>query len=156
MYLDNREYPMCKTLPLLIAAVLMLAFAPAPVYRPKKAGAPSPRIIELMEGFRNKLPPAEGEGEMNGISPIALGDYVPNHLSGIARRMRVTTKAECLALLPYLKDRDMKLRFIAHEAIIDATKSSNGSSFDCIGDLESERHRKMAEKLADLVDRLDR
>ena len=147
---------MRTSIPLFLVAVLAMAFAPAPVYRPKKAEAPSPRIVQLMEAFRVKLPPAEGLGEMNGISPVALGPYVPNHLTGIARRMKVTTKAECLALMPYLRDRDMKLRYIAHEAIIDATKSTNGSSFDCIGDLESERHRKMAAKLADLIDRLDR
>ena len=146
---------MRRCLPLLIVATLALAFAPAPVYRPKKADAHSPRIVELMEGFRTEIPPAEGLGEMNGKSPPGLG-HVPNHLTGIARRMKVTTKAECLALMPYLRDRDLKLRFIAHEAILDATKSTNGRSFDCIEDINSKRHRKMTQELADLIDRLDR
>ena len=146
---------MRRSIPLFLIATLALAFAPAPVYRPKKADAPSPRIVELMEGFRTKMPPAQGMGEMNGISPRGI-DHVPNHLTGVARRMKVRTKSECLSLLPYLRDRDMNLRYIAHEAILDATKSTIDRTFDCIEELESERHRKMAEKLADLIDRLDR
>ena len=59
--------------------------------------------------------------------------------------------------MPYIADRDFKLRFIAQVAIDDATKAyPSGKSIETLLDTNSEGHRKMAERFADLIDHLDR
>src|SRR5262245_11067830 len=106
-----------RRLTVLFAAMVTLAFAPAPPPRIRKAETGSERIVRAMEGFRSSIPPAEGLGEQNGLTVKELEPYLMSHLAGVARRMGASTKADCLALLPYIKDRDFKLRFIAQQAI---------------------------------------
>jgi hypothetical protein len=110
-----------------------------------------------MEDFRTKMPPAQGMGEQNGITVKELEPFLMSHLAGVARRMKVTTRVECVALMPYIRDRDCKLRFIAQQAINAATSAyPDGMSVECVLDTESEGHRKMAARFRDLIDRLER
>ena len=139
-----------------IVAVLSMAFAPAPVYRPKKAEPVSARVVAAMEGFRTKMPPAEGMNERNGMSVKELGPFLMSHLAGVARRLGVKTKAECIALMPYITDRDYKIRFIAQQAISGATKAyPSGMSVECLLDTASEGHRTMERRFQELIDQLD-
>ncbi len=141
---------------LVFAAILGLAFAPLPFHRPGKPVPPAARVTALMEGYRTKVPPAEGIGEQNGRSVKELAPCLMSHLAGVGRRMGVKTRADCLALLPYLKDRDCKLRFIAMQALEMATKAhQHGLNVECFIDITSEGHRRMAARIAELADRLD-
>ena len=147
---------MSKYPALVIVAALSLAFAPAPVYRPKKAESASEKIVAAMEGFRTKMPPAVGLGEHNGLSVKELEPFIMSHLAGVARRMGVKTRAECIALMPYITDRDFKLRFIAQQAISGATKAyPHGMSIECLLDTESTGHRTMARRFVELIDQID-
>jgi hypothetical protein len=142
--------------PALLVAALSLAFAPAPVYRPKKAEPASARVVAAMESFRTKMPPAVGMGEHNGLSVKELEPFIMSHLAGVARRLGVKTKAECIALMPYIADRDFKIRFIAQQAIDGTTKAyPNGMSIECLLDTGSVGHREMARRFQELIDQLD-
>ena len=146
---------LCLTLA--AAAAMGLAFAPLPFPRPKpkKPTLPSARVTALMEGYRTAVPPAEGLAEQNGLTVKQLQPYLMGHLAGVARRMGVKTRAECLALLPYLKDRDFKLRFIAMQALEGPTRAHpHGLNVECFLDVTSEGLRKMAARFAELVDKL--
>ena len=152
----DRDVSMPKYPALVIVAALSLAFAPAPVYRPEKAEPPSSRVVTAMEGFRTKMPPAVGMGEHNGLSVKELEPFIMSHLAGVARRMGVKTKAECVALMPYITDGDFRLRFIAQQAISGATKAyPSGMSVECLLDTASDGHRTMARRFQELIDRLD-
>ena len=77
-------------------------------------------LLKTVEGFRKELPPPANMGEMNGFSITKEGDgkhVLMSHLGGIARRLQVKTKMECLVLLTLLNDRDVRIRYIAAEAI---------------------------------------
>src|SRR5579871_4453714 len=69
-------------------------------------------LLKNMDGFRKEVPPAQGIGEMNGFSlkDVEGKDFLFTHLRGIAIRLGVKTRAECMALLSYLNDRDPKMR----------------------------------------------
>ena len=137
------------------AAALSLAFAPLPFPRPSKPPTPAARVTALMEGYRTKVPPAEGFHEQNGLTVNELEPYLMSHLDGVARRMGVRTRAECLALLPYVKDRDFKLRFVAQQAINDATKAyPHGTSVECVLDADGDSHREMVRRFEALIARL--
>ena len=126
---------------MLAAVTLSLAFAPAPFPRTKKPESASARIVRSMESYRIKLPPAEGISEQNGFTVKELEPYLMSHLAGAARRLAVKTKAECVALLPYVKDRDCKIRFIAVHALLKATKAyPSGISLGWVLDIHSEGH----------------
>lgn len=113
------------------------------------------QLIETMEGFRNVIPPPLGIGEQNGPMVKETEPYLLTHLSGIARRLCVKTKAECLALLAYLKDPDGKIRYIAIEAIESVVHSRpDGMSIDVLTDTRSEAHRKMVLRFIELIDKL--
>jgi hypothetical protein len=140
-----------------LLAVACLAFAPAPVYRPKKAEPVSARIVALMARYRGDIPPAEGMGEQEGLTVKELEPYLMSHLAGVAVRMGVKTRAEYRSLLPYLRDPDCKLRFIAMHAIETATKAyPHGVSVGWFLDLESAGHREMAGRFAELIEQMDR
>src|SRR4051812_41661030 len=83
-----------------------------PLSPPGKDGRAS-AVLDAMEGFRKAIPPPQGIGEQNGRSVEGLGDYTMPHLSGVAGRLGVGTRTECLFLMTYLKDGDLKLRLIA-------------------------------------------
>jgi hypothetical protein len=137
-----------------VAGALAIAWAPAP-FRRDKAKAEVDRVVRAMEGYRTSIPPAQGRGEQNGFTTKELEPYTMNHLAGVGRRLNVKTRAECLALLPYVKDRDFKLRFIAQQAINDATKAyPHGMSVECVLDADGDRHREMVRLFEALIARL--
>ncbi len=109
------------------------------------AGDPG-RVMRAMDGFRKKLPEPVGLSEMNGagVDDIHGVTHPDSHLDGIAARLGVTTRAECLALLTYLKDPDPKIRRIAAFAIEGVVKAyPSGMSSDDIHKVDSEGHRRM-------------
>jgi hypothetical protein len=72
----------------------------------------------------------------------------------VARRLGAKTRAECLALLTYLKDRDPKMRFIAAAAIENVVHAyPDGMSLGDIMEIESERHRQFIRRLVDKIDK---
>lgn len=113
------------------------------------------RVFEAMEGFRTKIPPAQGLNEENGLSVKEIEPYLLSHLAGVAARLGVKTKTECLVLLTYLKDSDFKVRFIAIEAIEKVVKAyPNGMSIECLTKTGSEGHRKMVLRFVELIQKL--
>ena len=141
---------------MVIVAALSLAFAPAPVYRPKKAEPISERVVTAMEGFRTKLPPAVGFAEQNGLTYFELIPNNMNHLNRVAEQLGVRSRSEAVALLRFVKDRDCHLRFIAQHALNAATKAyPDGVPHECFLDSKSEAHRKMVSRFAELIDQLD-
>lgn len=125
---------------------------------PQVAKAKHPRasrVLDAMEGFRKEIPPAQGLGEQNGFSIEGLEPYIMPHLSGVAGRLGVSTRTECLMLLTYLKDADLKVRYIAIEAISKATNAyPSGWSIECLTDTASEGHRKMLFRFIEVIEKL--
>ena len=122
----------------------------------KKAEPVSSRVVAAMEGFRTKMPPAVGFNEQIGCSVKELQPFIMSHLEGVAHRLGVKTKAECIALMPYITDSDYKIRFIAQQAISGATKAyPHGMSVECLLDTQSEGHRTMVRRFTELIDQLD-
>jgi hypothetical protein len=108
-----------------------------------------------MEGFRKEIPPAQGRAEQNGRTVEGLGGYTMPHLSGVAARLGVGTRTECLCLMTYLKDGDLKLRFITIEAINKATDAYPGGwPLECLTDTGSEAHRKMLFRFQEVIEKL--
>lgn len=84
--------------------------------------ADEPMLVELlkkMDGFRMKIPRPQGIGEINGfgLKDVDGKDFLYSHLRGVAIRLGVKSRSECMVLLTYLNDRDPKMRIIAAEAI---------------------------------------
>jgi hypothetical protein len=110
-----------------------------------------------MDGFRKALPPPQGLNEMNGlgVADIDGKTHPDSHLAGIASRLGVTTRAECLALMTYLKDPDPKIRRIAAFAIEGVVKAyPNGMSSQDIQDVTSDGHRTMVKVFLAGIDKL--
>jgi hypothetical protein len=130
---------MTRSLVVLVAALALAACAPT-------ARADPGEILKAMDGFRTKLPEPEGLGEMNGFGvPDIDGNVHPDsHLTGIATRLGAKTRADCMALLTYLKDRDPKMRRISAFAIEGLVKAyPGGMSSDDMEKVDSDGHRKM-------------
>jgi len=73
----------------------------------------------------------------------------------VARRLGVGTRTECLFLMTYLKDGDLKLRLIAIEAINKATGAyPDGWPLECLTDTGSEGHRKMLFRFLEVIEKL--
>lgn len=107
-----------------------------------------------VEGFRKVIPPPN-DRKHNGPSVPETEPYILTHLIGVARRLNVTTKAECVALLLYLKDEDAKLRYIAMRALARKVNAfPAGASAEAFADKKSDEHRKMVLRYAELVTRL--
>ena len=143
-----------------IAAVAIgVSLAPAgkgkvPLSPPGKHGRAS-AVLDAMEGFRKEIPPPQGPEEQNGRSVEGLGDYTMPHLSGVAGRLGVNTRTECLFLMTYLKDGDLRLRLIAIEAINKATDAyPDGWPLECLTDTASEGHRKMLFRFLEVIEKL--
>jgi hypothetical protein len=82
-------------------------------------------------------------------------DFLLSHLGGVARRLGVKTKAECLVLLTYLKDRDPKIRFIAAHAIeIVVHAYPGGMSLSDSLEVDSDGHREMIRRFVEKIDKL--
>jgi len=132
-------------------AVVLAGASPVQAAKHPKAS----KVLDAMEGFRKEIPPPQGLAEGEGRSIKGLGDYTTSHLSGVAGRLGVGTRTECLMLLTYLKDADLKLRLIALEAINKATNAyPNGWSSECVTDTGSEGHRKMLFRFLEVIDKL--
>jgi len=113
------------------------------------------RLLQALEGYRTKMPPAEGLSEQNGIVITGMEPFTESHLAGVARRLGAKSKADCLALMTYVKDRDLKIRLIAIQAINGATKAyPNGMSVECVLDTASDGHRKMVLRFVELVEKI--
>lgn len=113
------------------------------------------KLIQAMESFRRIIPDEVGFEEQNGISVKETEPYLLTHLRGVANRLKVETKAECLALLTYLKDPDGKIRWIAIEAIEGVVKSRpDGMSIEVLTDTKSDAHLKMVAKFVELIRKL--
>ena len=114
-------------------------------------------LMKMMDGYRKKLPPPEGLNEMNGRgTPDVDGKVHPDsHLHGIAIRMRVKTKAECMVLLTYLKDKKVSIRYIAAFALENILNAyPNGLSGDALDNLDSDAHRKMVQAFVAGIEKL--
>jgi hypothetical protein len=142
----------------IVAVAVGVSLAPAgkgkvPLSPPGKHGRAS-AVLDAMEGFRKEIPPAQGLGEQNGRSVKGLEPYTMPHLSGVAGRLGVSTRTECLFLMTYLKDGDLKVRFIAIEAINKATDAyPDGWSLECLTDVASEGHRKMLFRFLEVIEK---
>jgi hypothetical protein len=115
-------------------------------------------FLEKMESFRHKLPEPQGLVEMNGpgVQDIDGHTYPDNHLRGIAARLGVRSRTECMLLMPYLKDRDPKMRRIAAFALMDALKAyPDGLPSGSLDSLDSEAHRNMVAGFVSGIERLD-
>lgn len=119
---------------------------------------PGPQGLQkTLEGFRKELPPPHSVGEQNGfaIKDVDGKDFLGSHLSGVASRLRVKTRAECLVLLTFLKDRDPKIRFIAATAIENVVRAyPEGMSVSDITEIDSDGHREMIRRFIEKIDRL--
>ena len=114
-------------------------------------------VMKAMDGFRKKLPEAVGLNEMNGLGVKDIDGvaHPDTHLNGIATRLGVKTKAECVALMTYLKDPDPKLRRIAAFAIEGIVKAfPGGMSSSDMQDVESEGHKKMVKAFTAGIEKL--
>jgi hypothetical protein len=129
----------------------------APVTLGDKADDRLAKLIQTMEDYRTKMPRPQGLGEVNGRVLKELEPYTTSHLSGVAKRLGARSRADCLALLTYLKDSDGKLRFIAAQAIygvVDGYRKGIDSAADNILDTRSDGHLKMVRRFVDLIDKL--
>ncbi len=114
------------------------------------------RLIGAMEGFRKIVPPAQGIGEQNGMSVPEIEPYIFTHLDGVAERLGVRTKAECMVLLSYLKDPDGKIRWIAISALQKLLGAYPGGLSADMLDAGSVNHRKMVLRFVGLIEKLTR
>jgi hypothetical protein len=139
-----------------LAGAVVVVEAPAALG--DKADDRLAKLIQTMEGFRTKVPPAQGLGEVNGFVLKELEPYTTSHLSGVAKRLGAKSRADCLASLTYLKDPDAKLRFIAAQAIygvVDGYRNGIDSAVDNILDTRSDGHLKMVRRFVELIDKLN-
>jgi hypothetical protein len=116
-------------------------------------------LMRTMDSFRKRLPEPQGLGEMNGLGVADIdGNVHPDsHLKGVATRLGVKTRAECLVLLTYLKDRDPKMRRIAAFALEGVLNAfPNGMSSEDMQDLESDGHRRMVQAFLAGIEKLPR
>jgi len=110
-----------------------------------------PAVIGQMEGFRTKIPPPQTLSEQNGfgIKDIKGEYYLLTHLSGVAERMNVDGKQNMIILMSYLKDADLKIRFIAAKAMEKELKAfPSGMSLRDVTDLHSDGHARMVSAFA--------
>ena len=141
---------------MIVGVVFATAFAGC---APTAQAAKHPRaskVLDAMEGFRKKIP-ADTRGLFAGTGMVYKGlePYTMPHLLQVAEGLGVGTQKECLMLLTYLKDADLKLRFIAIYAIDKATNAyPSGMSIECFTDTGSEAHRKMLFRFLEVIDKL--
>ena len=83
--------------------------------------------------------------------------HTRTHLRGVASRMGVKTRADCLILLTYLKDRDLKIRHIAAFALEGVVKAyPDGVRVFDLDQLDSEQHRTMVQAfVGDKLEKLE-
>ncbi len=121
----------------------------------KTDGVGPAKLIEVMESYRKKMPPAQGLGEENGLSFKGIEPFTESHLAGVARRLGIKSEAECMVLLTYLKDADLKIRFVAIQAIESVVKAyPSGMSIENVTDTASKGHRKMVRRFVERIQKL--
>jgi hypothetical protein len=143
---------MTRLLPVLVTALAFAASGPT-------ARADPAAVMKSMDGFRTRLPEPQGLGEMNGLGVADIdGNVHPDsHLTGIAARLGAETRADCMVLLTYLKDRDPKMRRIAAFAIERLVQAHpGGMSSDDMEKLDSDGHRKMVRAFIAGIEKLPR
>jgi hypothetical protein len=143
---------MTRSLVILLATLALAVCAPA-------ARADPGEILKAMDGFRTRLPEPQGLGEMNGLGVADIdGNVHPDsHLTGIASRLGARTRADCMVLLTYLKDRDPKMRRIAAFAIEGLVKVyPGGMSSDDMEKVDSDGHRKMVRAFIAGIEKLSK
>lgn len=114
-------------------------------------------LMKTMDGFRVKLPPPQDLNEENGCgTPEDDGEVHPDsHLWGIASRMGVKSKSDCMILLTYLKDPKVKIRHIAAFALENVVKVyPDGFPAGSLDKLDSEQHRKMVLAFVEAIEKL--
>jgi hypothetical protein len=113
-------------------------------------------LMKTMEGFRTKLGPPSltGNGFANGKDE-AGEPYWDNQLREVATRMGVKTRADCMFLLTYLKDRQLKIRHIAAFALEDVVKAyPKGFPESSLDKLDSDQHRRMVQAFVAGIEKL--
>ena len=158
--LSRGEYPMSlitrrEAITTTLAGAVAVVNPPIALADKKEDGLAG--LILAMEGFRTKMPPPQGLGEVNGWVLKELEPYTTSHLSGVAGRLGAKSRADCLGLLTYLKDPDPRLRFIAVQAIygaVDGYRNGIDSAAGNIFDTRSDGHLKMVRRFVELIDRL--
>jgi hypothetical protein len=128
--------------------------------------AERPKLAELMkkmDGFRREIPPPQGIEEDNGfvLNDVDGKGFSSGRLWGVASRLGVKTRAECMALLTYLNDRDPKMRIIAAEAIENVVHAypdgfPTGDVLATDSDRQEmvQRHRELILRFVDKVEKL--
>jgi hypothetical protein len=114
-------------------------------------------LMNAMESLRKDTPPAQTLSEMNGfaLKDVDGNSFLLSHLSGVAQRLGVKSRDECLTLLTYLKDRDPKIRFIAASAIENVVHAyPRGMSLSDTLDIDSAGHREMVRRFAGKIEEL--
>jgi len=120
------------------------------------ASAQTNDLLRRMDGFRKEILPAENLSEMNGfsINDVEGKSFTMTHLSGVARRLGVTSKTDCILLLSYLDDADPKIRFIAADAIERVLNCyPGGMSASDILNIDTDGHREMVTRFVEKLDR---
>ena len=124
---------------------------------PARAAPGVTGLLKTVEGFRKELPPQANIGEMNGFSiKDADGKHVLlSHLNGVTRRLQVKTKGECLVLLTYLNDRDVRIRVVAAQAIEKVVGAyPTGMSLNDMTEIDTDGHREMIRRFVEKIDKL--
>jgi hypothetical protein len=128
--------------------------------------ADEPKIADLlkrMDGYRKEVPPPQDIEEDNGfvLNDVDGKGFSSGHLRGVASRLGVKTRAECMALLTYLNDRDPKMRIIAAEAIENVVHAyPDGFPTGEVMATDSERqemvqrHRELIRRYVEKIDKL--
>ncbi len=122
-------------------------------------GAEPLALMKTMDGFRKNVPPPRDDTEGNGLSFKDVNGtvFTQSHLAAIAKRLEVKTKVECLVLLTYLKDKDLKMRFIAAIALENVLHAfPDQMSFDRIQEIDSDRHREMIQRFIEKTEKLSK
>jgi hypothetical protein len=151
-----------EPVPVAVVVVIELIQPPKPAVvrdqkdEPKLAGDPN-AVMKAMDGFRKSVPEPQGLQEKMGagIEDINGKLYLDTHLIGVAARMGVKTRAECMVLLSYLKDPDPKIRRIAAFGLECAVKvHPKGMAHDDMHEVESDGHRKMVKAFIAGIEKL--
>jgi len=94
---------------------------------------------------------------MNGMgTPDVDGEVRPDsYLWGFATRIGVKTRTDCMILLTYLKDRQVKIRHIAAFALETVVMAyPNGFPAGSLDQLDSDQHRTMVEAFVSGIEKL--
>lgn len=126
---------------------------------PKKDEPDPQALMKMMEGFRKKLPPPQGIEEENGKGrEDEKGEpYLYGHLRGVALRMEVKSKTNCMILLTYLKDPSVKLRLIAGFALENVVKAyPDGFPAPDFERVDTDGHRSMVQAFVAGIAKLEK